>query len=321
MRPGPFDILVLGGTRFVGRAVVVEALRAGCRVTLFNRGVTNPDLFPKVEKLRGDRSTDLSALRGRDWDAVIDVAAYEPSVVDRSVEVLRDSVDRYVFVSTLSVYADHATTESQLEGARVLDLDAGDDAGTLYGARKALCEGVLLDGLAERATVARAGLIVGPYDPTDRFACWPRRMAKGGRVLAPGDPGDPLQFIDVRDLARWLVAAATAGFSGIFNVTGRPVAFVDFLNDCAVPGVDAELVWVPSARLLEAGLDPWMGIQLWIGASGWEAANTVDVSRALGSGLRYRPIAETIEGALAFPGAAGSLPVPEEIERELLRLL
>ncbi len=314
------SILVLGGTRFVGRAVVSEALGAGCEVTLFNRGLTNPELFPTVEKIRGDRQGDLSALGGRHWDAVIDVAAYEPSVASRAVEALRSSVDRYVFVSTLSVYADHSTTEAQLEGAPVLEIGSGDDAGTLYGAKKALCEREVIGALGERATVARAGLIVGPHDPTDRFACWPRRMAAGGRVLAPGGPGDRLQFIDVRDLARWLVAAAksTAGFPGIFNVTGRTVTFGDFLNCCAVPGAGAELVWIPSERLLQAGLDPWMGVSLWIGASGWEAANAVDVSRALAAGLCYRPLEETIEGAVAFPGGAGSPPLPEELEAELL---
>jgi 2'-hydroxyisoflavone reductase len=313
-------ILVLGGTRFVGRAVVEEALRAGCEVTLFNRGLTNPELFPTVEKIRGDRQADLSALNARHWDAVVDVAAYEPSVARRAVETLRESVDRYVFVSTLSVYADHATTGTQLEGAPVLEMGSGDDAGTLYGAKKALCEREVIRSFGDRATVARAGLIVGPHDPTDRFACWPRRMAAGGRVLAPGGLGDPLQFIDVRDLAGWLVAAAKSkfGFSGIFNVTGRPVTFGDFLNCCAVPGADAELVWIPSERLLQAGLDPWMGVSLWIGAPGWEAANAVDVSRALATGLSYRRLQETIEGAVAFPGGAGSPPLPVELEVELL---
>jgi 2'-hydroxyisoflavone reductase len=139
-------------------------------------------------------------------------------------------------------------------------------------------------------------------------------------VLAPGGLGDPLQFIDVRDLAGWLVAAAKSkfGFSGIFNVTGRPVTFGDFLNCCAVPGADAELVWIPSERLLQAGLDPWMGVSLWIGAPGWEAANAVDVSRALATGLSYRRLQETIEGAVAFPGGAGSPPLPVELEVELL---
>lgn len=324
MTTEPMDVLVLGGTRFLGRAVVDEALSAGCQVTLFNRGVTNPDLFPAVEKLRGDRAADLSALSGRRWNAVIDVAAYEPSVAARSVAarsvgVLASAVDRYVFVSTLSVYADHATTDAQLEGAPVLRLETGDDPGTIYGAKKALCEAEVIAAFGDRATVARAGLIVGPHDPTHRFDYWPRRMREGGRVLSPGDPDDPLQFIDVRDLARWLVDAAAADFSGIHNVTGLPIRFVDLLGSCVVPGVDVELVWVASERLIEAGLDPWMGVPLWIGASGWEAANAVDVSRAAGTGLRVRPLAETIEGALAFPGASGSLLLAAQLEKDLLR--
>jgi 2'-hydroxyisoflavone reductase len=314
----PTKVLVLGGTRFLGRAVVDEALQAGCQVTLFNRGITKPDLFPTVEKLRGDRTSDLSALSGRRWNAVIDVAAYEPSVAARSVEVLRHAVDRYVFVSTLSVYADHSTTDAQLEDSPVLDLTGQDDAGSIYGAKKALCEAEVVGSFGDRATVARAGLIVGPHDPTDRFVCWPRRMAEGGRVLAPGDPEDPLQFVDVRDLARWLVAAATTEFSGIFNVTGLPIRFVDFLAGCAAPGVDAELVWIASDRLLGAGLDPWMGVPLWIAGSGWEAANAVDVSRAVAVGLRNRPITETIEGALTFPGGSGALPLAPRLEADLL---
>ena len=183
----PRHILVLGGTAFVGRAVVAEALTSGHRVTLFNRGITNPDLFPEAEKLRGDRASDLSALAHRTWDAVIDVAAYHEDVVRSSVEVLADQVSRYVFVSTLSVCADHSTTDGQREDARVLDVETVAHRSELYGAHKAACERVVLDALGPRATIARAGMIVGPHDPTNRFAYWPRRMRRG-RILAPATP-------------------------------------------------------------------------------------------------------------------------------------
>jgi 2'-hydroxyisoflavone reductase len=311
-------ILILGGTRFLGRAVAEIALKAGHEVTLFNRGMTNPDLFPSAEKLRGDRTSDLSELSGGHWDSVIDVAAYEPSVVTRSIEALRAAVDKYVFVSTLSVYADHGTTDAQREDAPLLNLGASDDPGVLYGARKAACEAEVLKAFSRRATVARAGLIVGPHDPTNRFVCWPRRIAKGGRILAPGDPKDPLQFIDVRDLARWLVLSATTEISGVFNVTGRPIEFAAFLDHCSMSGVGAEITWVPSEYLLEAGLDPWMGVPLWIGAKGWEAANAVDVSRAISSGIQYRPIAQTIEGAMEFPSEDDSMPLESSLEHDLL---
>jgi 2'-hydroxyisoflavone reductase len=311
-------ILVLGGTRFVGRAVAEIALKAGHEVTLFNRGVTNPDLFPQAEKIRGDRTGDMSELSGRQWDSVIDVAAYEPSVAARSVDALKGSVRKYVFVSTLSVYADHSTTDAQREQAPVLALDGNDDPGILYGARKAACEACVVKAFDGRAAIARAGLIVGPHDPTNRFVCWPRRIAKGGRILAPGDPKDPLQFIDVRDLAQWLVMAATTETSGVFNVTGRPIEFAAFLDHCSMSGVGAEITWVGSEHLLKAGLDPWMGVPLWIGAEGWEAANAVDVARAIASGIQYRPIAQTIEGALEFPSEDNSMPLEASLEKDIL---
>lgn len=312
------QLLVLGGTRFLGRAVVDAAMRAGHQVTLFNRGVTNPGLFSEVETIRGDRSGDLAELEGRNWDSVIDVAAYEPSDVTRSVDALRSSVGKYVFVSTLSVYADHSTTEAQREDAPLLSLGASDDPGVLYGARKAACEAEVLRVFAKRSTVARPGLIVGPHDPTNRFVCWPRRIAIGGQVLAPGHPKDPLQFIDVRDLARWLVTAATTDISGIFNVTGRPIEFGAFLDHCSMSGVGVDITWVPSDQLVEAGFEPWMGVPMWIGAEGWEAANAVDVARAIASGIQYRPIAQTIEGALEFPSPDESMPVDPVLESELL---
>jgi 2'-hydroxyisoflavone reductase len=313
--------LVLGGTAFVGRAVVQEALRRGHRVTMFNRGVTNPALFPGVERLHGDRYSDVSALADRDWDAVIDIAAYHPEAVERSVGMLRDHVDRYVFVSTLSVYASHDTTDAQREDGAVLQPDQAVDEGTQYGARKAACESLLADALGDRATVARAGLIVGPHDRTNRFVYWPRRMAAGGRVLAPGRPDDPLQFIDVRDLAQWLVGAASTERPGTFNVTGEPVPFAGLLDACRVPGVDAEMVWCSTERLLGAGLDPWMGVPLWIGAGGWEAANRTDVSRAVAAGLSTRPLVDTISAAVAHAADDGQPTLSPERERNLLARL
>jgi nucleoside-diphosphate-sugar epimerase len=312
-------LLVLGGTSFVGRALVTEALADGHQVSVFNRGMTNPDLFPNVEKLRGDRTSDLSALSGRRWDVAVDVAGYEPGVVQRSVDTLAESVDRYVFVSTLSVYKDHSTTEAQREAARLLDIDHVVDPGELYGARKAACERVVLEAFGPRATIARAGLIVGPHDRTTRFVAWPRRMAEGGTVLAPGRPDDPLQFIDVRDLAAWLLRAAVLGTPGVFNVTGPETRFQELLEACRHPDVEAELVWVPSTELLAAGLDPWMGVPLWIAAPGWEAANRVDIALAMSAGLTHRPLTETIRGAMTHPGDDGSRVLSVEAERELLR--
>ena len=296
--PKRLRMLVLGGTRFVGRALVEAALARGHDVTLFNRGQTNSELFPDVRKIRGDRTEDLSPLSRQDWDVVFDVAAYFPRVVERSVEALRDSIARYVFVSSISVYADQAAP--QHENAAVEELtDPDDESMDSYGARKAACEDVVRNGFGERTTIVRPGLIVGPHDPTDRFSYWPKRIARGGRVLAPGDPSDPLQFIDVRDLGSFLVRLVEDDRAETFNATGEVVTFGTFLEECRrVIGGDAKLVWVPSERLLAAGLDPWMGIPLWIGEPGWEAANRVPIERALGAGLEFRALPETIRAAL-----------------------
>ncbi|HEY2270452.1 MAG TPA: NAD-dependent epimerase/dehydratase family protein [Streptosporangiaceae bacterium] len=302
-------VLILGGTRFAGRAVVDAALDRGDTVTLFNRGQTNPGLYPQVETIIGDRTGDLSALSARHWDAVVDVAAYDPEVVRRSVRALADAADRYVFVSTVSVYADHGVR--QVEGAAVIPLEAGIAPDDLYGARKAVAEAIVSEAFGDRSLIARAGLIVGPHDPTDRFAYWPRRIARGGRILAPGDPADPMQFIDVRDLGGWIIEGARRGLRGVFNLTGEPVPFGRLLEECvaATGSRDADLQWVPTARLLAAGVDPWMGVPLWLAAPGWEAANDVDVSRALAAGLRLRPLAETIRDTLAWDQARGG-PAP-----------
>src|SRR6476659_4053006 len=312
-------LLVLGGTRFLGRAVVEAALAHGHEVTLFNRGQTNAELFPSVEKLRGDRSADLSALRGRAWDVVVDVAAYFPRVVETSVRALADS-GRYLFVSSVSVYANQSVPQfedSELEALA----DPEDTSYDTYGARKAACEAVVQRAFGDRATIVRPGLIVGPHDPTDRFSYWPKRIAAGGRVLAPGDPGDPVQFIDVRDLAEFIVRLAESRRGGVFNATGRPISFGDLLDACrAVTGSGAQLVWVPSSDLLAAGLDPWMGVPLWIGVPGWEAANRVPIDRALEAGLAFRPLAETIRAALRDETAPTMVTaLPRQRETELLQ--
>ena len=297
-RPRSLRLLVLGGTRFVGRALVETALERGHEVTLFNRGVTNPDLFPNVAKIHGDRTHDLSSLAGQEWDAVVDVAAYSPRVARLSVDALRESVERYAFVSSVSVYADQSVPQVEDAPVEVL-ADPEDTSPESYGARKASCEAIVEAGFAARATIVRPGLIVGPHDPTDRFSYWPKRLVRGGRVLAPGDPHDPLQFVDVRDLADFLLRLLEDDRPGTFNATGRIISFGAFLDACQrVTGGDAELVWISSARLLAAGLDPWMGVPLWIAAPGWEAANEVPIERALAAGLTFSSLAETIRAGL-----------------------
>jgi 2'-hydroxyisoflavone reductase len=304
-------ILVLGGTRFVGRAVVEAALGRGDTVTMFNRGKTNPGLFPSVETVTGDRAVDLSALDGREWDAVIDVACYEPEVARLSAGAFANRTGRYVFVSTVSVYQDQNTREAQLEDAPLQELrDGMTDFAQRYGPDKALAERIAQEVYGERALIARPGLITGPHDPTDRFPYWPRRIARSGRVLAPGDPAALVQFIDVRDLAAWLADACHHGRDGVFNLTGTPLPFGMMLDLCKTATYsDAELSWIPSDRLVAAGVDPGMGIPLWIGEPGYDAFNNVDSSRAVAAGLVCRPVIETIRDTLAWDLARGG-PAP-----------
>ena len=315
-------LLVLGGTAFLGRALVEAALARGHEVTLFNRGRTNPELFPEVERLRGDRNEDVSALGGRDWDAVVDVATFLPRAVRLSSDALGERVERYVFVSSVSAYADLSTPAS--EGSPVAE-PANPDSESIedYGPLKAECERIVQDAFGERALVVRPGLIVGPHDPTDRFTYWPRRVAQGGRVLAPAPPEQPVQFIDVRDLGEWIVAAVEAGRSGVYNATGEPATFAQLLDACQRVSGNVELVWVAPERLVEAGVGEWMELPLWIVSPDFAGMQRTDVSKALRDGLRFRPLEETIRDTLAWeavretPRAEGVGLAPER-ERELL---
>jgi nucleoside-diphosphate-sugar epimerase len=314
--------LVLGGTRFLGRAVVDALLTRGDEPTLFNRGRTNPDLFPEVEQLRGDRSSDLSALDGGNWDVVFDIAAYFPHEVQRSTEALRGRVDRYVFVSSVSVYRDQSV--AQHEGSAVHDLQPGqehDETAETYGARKAACERIVESAFGAAALVVRPGLIVGPHDPTGRFTYWPHRIARGGDVLAPASPEYPVQFIDVRDLADWIVLAAAEGLGGTFNATGDTMPLGDLLDACiVVTGSDARVIWVSSDRLLAAGAEEWMGIPLWIVSPGWEAVNHVPVAKAKGAGLSFRPLPGTIQATLDEAELVDGVGLGPEREHDLLAL-
>jgi len=315
-------LLVLGGTRFLGRALVESALERGHELTLFNRGQTNPELFTDVEQIRGDRTVDLSPLAEREWDAVLDVATFLPRAVRRSVEALEGRVRRYVYVSSISTYADLSTPP--VEGAPVAELDDRDAEDVEhYGALKGACERIVFDAFGEQALVIRPGLIVGPHDPTDRFTYWPRRVAEGGRVLAPAPPGQPVQFIDVRDLADWIVAATEGELDGLYNATGDTITFEQLLDQCRRVSGDAEIVWVPPERLVAAGVGEWMELPLWIAAPEYSAMHRTDVTKAKRAGLRFRPLAETIADTLAWDAAretprAEGVGLTPERERELL---
>jgi 2'-hydroxyisoflavone reductase len=316
-------VLVLGGTQFLGRAIVDALLERGDEPTLFNRGRTNPDLYPDVEKLRGDRSKDISALEGHEWDGVVDVAAYMPEDVRRSVEALHGRVARYAFVSSISVYADMSNPPEESAAVHVLGPGAEDaeESDEIYGGRKAAGERIVEDAFGNAALVVRPGLIVGPHDPTGRFTYWPHRVARGGETLAPGSPDDTVQFIDVRDLAAWIVHASEAGIGGTFNATGEPMRFGDLLEECVrTTGSDASFTWIASDRLLAEEVGPWMELPLWLPIPRYAGMQRAPVERARATGLTFRPLADTIEATLAQAEPVDGVGLTSERERELLAL-
>lgn len=292
-------LLIIGGTIFLGRHIVEAALAQGHTITLFNRGQHNPELFPDVEKLAGDRDGNLSALEGRRWDAVIDTCGYLPRVVRQSVQLLRGATDHYTFISTISVYPDPTIVGiDETAGLATLEDESTEElTGETYGGLKVLCEREVEHAFGDRALILRPGLIVGPHDPTDRFTYWPHRVAQGGDVLAPGRPQRGVQFIDVRDLAEWTIAMIEVGRSGVYNADGpeHPVAMGDLLGICKhVSASDARFVWVPDDFLLEQGVGAWMEMPLWLPESAAPGFFAFDSSKAIAAGLQFRPLAETV---------------------------
>jgi 2'-hydroxyisoflavone reductase len=299
-------ILILGGTKFLGRAIVEAGLARGHELTLFNRGETDPGLFPEAEHLRGDRKRDLSALEGRTWDAVIDTSGYVPADVHASAGRLRGS-GRYVFVSSVSAYADFSTKpteESPVAELAGMPIDEVASDYSNYGPLKALCEAEAERVFGERALIVRPGLIVGPHDPTGRFTYWAQRIERGGEMLAPGPPERHTQFVDVRDLATWTLDAVEAELSGIVNATNEGVPWGELL-------AGSEITWVSDEFLQEHEVGPWMELPLWLPDPGMKGMLEVDVSRAVAAGLRFRPVQETIAGAATAPAVEGVGLTPE----------
>ena len=300
-------LLVLGGTVFLGRHVVDAALAAGCEVTLLNRGNYVVRFAQPVEQLHGDRDGDLSALNRRYFDAVIDCSGYTPKQLQHTADVLRGKVDHYVFVSTISVYAGFPPGQMYDESAPVTQSTQG------YGGGKARAEEVIQAAFPGRVTVLRPGLIVGPNDPTGRFTYWPLRLARGGRVLAPGRPERPVQFIDVRDLADWCVQLAQQPKPGVFHGVG-PMGTMDaMLQACqrVAGGGVAQLVWCDDARLLHAEVAPWTGLPLWIPEADPDFGGMLLASDQLAvqAGLITRPWVETAHDALVWARVESSVAV------------
>jgi 2'-hydroxyisoflavone reductase len=310
--PTPLKILILGGTGFTGPFQVRYAVARGHTVTVFNRGRRQADLPDSVEHLIGDRNNDLKALEGRRWDVVIDNPTTLPNWVRLSGKLLKDACRRYVFISTISVYADTSVVGMD-ETTPVLEYKDEKDPFTLelnqetmrfYGELKALSEREAAYWFPGRVTIIRPGLIVGPGDTSDRFTYWPVRIDRGGEVLAPNTPNDPTQIIDARDLAEWTVRMVEQGDVGVYNATGpeRPRPFGEMLNGIkAAVGSNATFTWVDQDFLQEQNVRQWADLPVWV-RQGPDTAGfmTVSVAAAMAKGLTYRPLDMTARDTLAY---------------------
>jgi 2'-hydroxyisoflavone reductase len=318
-------LLFIGGTRFLGRHLVNAALQAGHEVTLFNRGQTNPDLFPQVEHILGDRDSDLDRLSTGKWEAVIDTCGYTPKQVHASAQILVDRVEHYTFISTISVYADFSQPGLS-ENALLATMDEADaDEFNMenYGPLKVLCEAALEEFFPQSAFIPRPGLIVGPHDTTDRFTYWIRRCLMNAPFLAPG-PGDQrVQLIDVRDLATWIIEGIQHKLSGAFNATG-PATMLSFkrMLDACIKGTrsQSEPLWADTDFLLDGEVEPWSDLPLWVADEETQGMLAADCSKAISAGLTFRPLAETAADLAAWdrerqipPLKAGLSPDREKV--------
>jgi 2'-hydroxyisoflavone reductase len=306
----PLRILILGGTGFIGPHQVRYAVSRGHQVTVFNRGKTNPGSVPAgVERLEGDRNGKLDALKGRTWDAVIDNPSTLPRWVRDAAQLLKDSASQYLFISTISVYADNSKPNMDESDATVTLADPTVETinGETYGGLKALAEKEAEKAFPGRATIVRPGLIVGPGDNTDRFTYWPVRIARGGEVLAPGTPDDPVQIIDARDLAEFTIRLVEEKTYGTFNATGpaHPMTMAEMLYGIkAVTTAGAQFTWVPASFLEEQKVSPWSDMPVWLPPIGETAGfGSRSIKRALAAGLTFRPLADTAKATLDYHDA------------------
>lgn len=301
------DILLLGGYRFLGRAVIGAAQSRGHHVAAFNRGNLEP--LAGVEQITGNRD-DVSVLGGRRWDAVIDTSGQIPRHVRASASLLADCAEHYTFVSSLSVYREPVAAWLD-ESAPLATMPAGEDpenAASLpgYGARKALCEAAAETAMPGRVHAVRAGFIVGPHDSSDRFTSLIDRARRNAPIIVPGDPAQPVQCIDVGDLAEWIVSMAERREAGAYNATGpeQPYRLDDVLRTCVeVAGTSSPLVPIPTGVLISAGVEPWSEIAFWLEPEEYGLMQA-DVAHAIAKGLRLRPLRETVERTSVWASAS-----------------
>jgi 2'-hydroxyisoflavone reductase len=325
-------ILIIGGTRFLGRHLVSSARARGHEVTLFNRGKTNPNLFGQVNKIQGDREKDLDQFAGHNWDAVIDTCGYFPRIVKMSAKALKDKVESYVFISSISVYESLqkiGTNESDPVG-KIEDESIEEITEGSYGPLKVLCEKAVQDVFGIRSLIIRPGLIIGPHDPTDRFTYWPVRVARGGDVLAPDKPQALTQIIDVRDLSDFIIELIQQNVSGVFNATGPDyeLTFGTLLDTCKlVSASDAKFHWASVDFLNQNNVAPWSDLPAWLPDVGEDAGFArVDISKALKAGLEFRSLEETIRDTMKWandfpPDHEWKAGLTAEREKELLEKL
>lgn len=311
-------LLILGGTRFLGRHLVTAAQARGYEITLFNRGNYSSEGLGAVESIRGDRHSDLFRLQGRHWNAVIDTSGHLPRAVKTGAAILSDSVERYVFISTQNAYRDvsvpgidesypRATlTSEQLDRANAIDTSGQPSYAELYGGLKSLCEQAAEEVMPGRVLIIRPGLIVGPYDYTDRFTYWPVRVARGGEILAPGPPDRFIQFIDVRDLAEWTISLIERQTTGAYNAHGVPktLTMQHLLEECKfVSRSDAHFTWVTEDFLLQERVASWSELPVWLpeaAAPHLKGFMFISPDKAIAAGLNFRPLSETIRDTLTW---------------------
>jgi len=326
------NILIIGGTRFLGRHLVDSALARGHQLTLFNRGKSNRTLFPTLETIIGNRKHDLGQLTSRSFDAVIDTCGYFPRNVRLAAQTLKDVVKSYVFISSISAYADVSqigiTEDSPL--ASMPDETVEEINGETYGPLKVLCEKAVQTEFAERALIIRPGLIVGPYDPTDRFTYWPVRVARGGDVLAPEAPNVPVQIIDGRDLAEFTIKLIEQKAAGTYNVTGPDyeLTFGAMLETCKqVSDSDAVFHWASVEFLEQNKVAAWSDMPVWVPNTPENAGfSKVDISKAIAAGLTFRPLANTVRDSIEWAKTrsaeyAWQAGLTAERESELVKLM
>ena len=307
----PLSILILGGTRFIGVEMTELALKRGHKVTFFNRGKTNADLFPDIERITGDRNGEIDGLKGRKWDAVIDNSGYFPRAVKLTAELLAPSIAQYLFVSSISVYPDFKAPRDETSRVGKLDDESIEKVDNdTYGPLKALSEKAAEAAMPGRVTVIRPGLIVGPHDSTDRFTYWPARAARGGDMLAPGKPSDGIQIIDARDLATFVIDALEKKTTGTFNLVSPPGMFtigdivtesIRAANDLAKPTPPPKPVWAPAAFLEAQKVGGWSDMPVWLDAKGEDTAfASTSAARAMKAGLKITPMRKTCHDTLAW---------------------